>query len=86
MLILKCLLREYFEYNDVMTGKLRLRTKNSKKSMEVCMNIHDEWLESFNRPRDRGISFFKKYYSYQLLDKTIYPKGVKLIYYINTHY
>jgi len=34
-------------------------------------NDDNEWLESFNEPRDRGISYFKKYYSYEELDKTV---------------
>jgi len=43
------------------------------------MSIHNEWLESFNRPRDRGISFFKKYYGYEKLDKTIYPNDINAV-------
>jgi len=83
---LKCLLREYLEYNDVMTGKLRLRTKNSKEGMEVCMNIHDEWLESFNRPRDRGINFLKNITAINYWIKQFIQKVLKLFYYINTHF
>jgi len=43
------------------------------------MNIHDQWLESFNRPRDRGISFFKEYYCYERLNSTVDPNDIEAV-------
>jgi hypothetical protein len=43
------------------------------------MNNHDIWLESFERPRDRGISYFQTYYSYQRLYEALYSKGIDVI-------
>ena len=41
------------------------------------MNIHEQWLESFNRPRDRGISFFQEYYCYERLNRTVNPNDIR---------
>jgi hypothetical protein len=34
-----------------------------------------EWEVSFNTPRDRGISYFEKYFGYEELNKTVNPNN-----------
>jgi hypothetical protein len=47
--------------------------------MEVYMNDHELWLESFEKPGDKGISYFQNHYGYERLNSTVDSNDIRAV-------